>query len=256
MSKTKVNVRSFIIAPPKKVLLCADYSGQELRVLAHVAKEPTMIAAFLNNMDVHLSTANGFGELDIPDELLITTHPEHNAIKKKYKAERDNAKIVNFGIAYGKTKYGFAADWGWPVSKADAFIKKYFERFPKIKDAIDRCNTLVYEQKAIRNLTGRIRRFDHVDNRVLRQAFNFCIQSASADMVKKAAGDAYKLCLDNPQWGCKLVLSVHDELVYELYEEYIDEALPQIQYAMEHAIKLVIPTPVDINFGYNYSEAK
>jgi len=253
---TKVDIRSFIIAPKGKVLLAADYAGQELRVLAHVAQEPTMISAFLSNKDVHLATANEFYELSIPDECLITTHPEHDAIKTKFKEERNNAKVVNFGIAYGKTKYGFAADWGWTVPKAEQFIAKYFERFPQIKTAIDKCNELVKKQKAIRNLTGRIRRFDHVDDRVLRQAFNFCIQGASADMMKKAAGDTFYLCKKRPEWDCKFILSVHDELVYEVNDEYKDIALTEIRYTMEHAVELCVPMIVDINYGLNYSIAK
>jgi len=251
-----INVRSFIVAPKGKVLLCADYSGQELRVLAHVAKEPTMIQAFLNNQDVHLLLANSFYKLGIGDDDLITVNPNYNAIKKNFKTERDNIKTVNFGIAYGKTKYGFAADFGWPVNKAEKFVNTYFDRYPKIKDAIDKCNSLVRKQKAIRNLTGRIRRFDHVDNRVLRQAFNFCVQGPSADMMKKAAGDTHKLCKSRPEWDCKLILSVHDELVYEVDEEHVDIALAEIKYTMEHAIKLVVPMAVDISYGKNYSIAK
>jgi len=253
---TKVDVRSFIIAPKGKILLCGDYAGQELRVLAHVAQEPTMISAFLSNKDVHLATANGFYELGIPDECLITTHPEHDAIKTKFKEERNNAKVVNFGIAYGKTKYGFAADWGWSVPKAEQFIAKYFERFPQIKTAIDKCNELVKKQKAIRNLTGRIRRFDHVDDRVLRQAFNFLVQGAAADIGKLAAGNVYKLCLQHPEWDTKLVLSVHDEYVWEILEKYVDIAMPIIKQTIETSIKLRVPMVVDIGYGYNYSEAK
>jgi len=253
---TRVDVRSFIIAPDGKVLLCGDYAGQELRVLAHVAQEPTMVAAFLKNQDVHLLLANDFYDLGIPEEYITTTHPEYNSIISKFKPQRNDIKTVNFGLAYGKTKYGFAADFGWSVPKAEQFIAKYFERFPKIKIAIDKCNELVKKQKAIRNLMGRIRRFDHVDDRVLRQAFNFLVQGASADMVKKAAGDTYKLCQLHPKWDCKLVLSVHDELVYEVNDEYKDIALAEIKYTMEHAIELCVPMVVDINYGLNYSIAK
>jgi len=253
---TKVDVRSFIIAPEGKVLLCGDYAGQELRVLAHVAQEPTMIAAFLKNQDVHLLLANDFYDLGIPEEYITTTHPEYNSIISKFKPQRNDIKTVNFGLAYGKTKYGFAADFGWSVPKAEQFIAKYFERFPQIKTAIDKCNELVKKQKAIRNLTGRIRRFDHVDDKVLRQAFNFCIQGASADMMKKAAVDTFYLCQKHPEWDCKFILSVHDELVYEVNDEYKDIALTEIKYTMEHAVELCVPMIVDINYGLNYSIAK
>lgn len=256
----KVDIRSCIIAPEGRVLVAADFSGQELRVLSHVAREPTMIQAFLNNMDVHLATANKFYGLGIPEECLITTHPEHEAIKAKYKEERDSAKIVNFSISYGKTHHGFAKDWGWPLDKAEKFINDYFKQFPKIKEMIDKCHALVKQQKAIRSMTGRIRRFDFVDNRALRQAVNYIIQSPSADMMKKAAVDIRTLCLQRPEWGAKLVLSVHDELVYEVNEEHADIVIAEVKYAMEHCldgiVKLRVPPVADVKKGKTYADAK
>lgn len=252
----KIDLRSFFIAPKGKVLLAADYSGQEVRILAHITQDPTLIEAFAKNQDPHLAVANKFFDLGIPEKCLSTLHPEYEEYKTKYKKERYDSKTINFSIAYGKSAYGFAADWGVSVSEAEKFIDSYFERFPKIKAAIERCNELVYKQKAIRNIMGRIRRFDYVDNRVLRQSFNFLIQGAAADMVKKAAGDTYKLCQLHPEWDCKFILAVHDELVYEINDEYKDIALAEIKYTMEHAIELCVPMIVDINYGLNYSIAK
>lgn len=227
-----INIRSCFIASPGKVLICADYAGQELRVLAHVSKDPTMIKAFQENKDLHQAVADEFG------------------------VSRNEAKTVNFGIAYGKSYIGFAKDWNVPIAKAKQFINNYFKRFPAIKKAVDKCSKKTKEQKAIRNITGRIRRFEWVDDRALRQSFNFLIQSVSADMMKKAAGDVRQLCLQHPEWGCKLCLSVHDELVYEIKEEYVKEALPLIKETMEKAIELCIPVVVDIHFGRTYAEAK
>jgi DNA polymerase I len=252
----KVDIRSFIIAPPKKVLIVADYAGQEVRILAHITQDPTLLEAFAKNQDPHLAVANKFFDLGIPEECLCTLHPEYEEYRTKYKKERYDSKTINFSIAYGKTAYGFAADWNVSVAKAEKFIEDYFKRFPKIKDAINKCNRLTREQKAIRNLTGRIRRFDYIDNRAYRMAFNFCIQGAAADMMKKAAGDTYKLCQKYLDWDCKLIMSVHDELVYEIYKKYVDEALPIIKSTMENAVKLCIPMLVDIGYGDNYSQAK
>lgn len=251
-----VPVRQCFIAPPEKKLICADYAGQELRVLAHVSKDPTMIQAFKDKIDVHFLIANIFFDLKIPVEALVETHPDYKSYRKKFKAERDKIKAVNFGIAYGKSAYGFSKDWGIPEKEAKKFIDDYFKRFPKIKKAIAKCSYKTRQQKAIRNLTGRIRRFEWVDNAALRQSFNFLIQSASADMMKKAAGNVRQLCLEHSEWECLLVLTVHDELVWEINEQYVEEALPLIKEAMESAIELCIPVVVDINFGDNYQEAK
>lgn len=254
-----VPIRQCLIAPPGKVLLCADYSGQELRVLAHVSKDPTMIKAFENNIDVHLLIANIFFELNIPDEVLKTNHPDYESYRNKFKNERDKIKAVNFGLAYGKTSVGFAKDWNVPEQEAKKFIDDYFKRFPLIKKSMDICSQKTRQQKGIRNLTGRIRRFEYIDDKALRMAYNFLVQGPSADLMKKAASNVRNLCLQHNEWKCLLVLSVHDELVYEIKKEYVDEALPLIKYEMESAgnqIGLCLVMPVDINWGCNYAESK
>lgn len=251
-----VPVRQCFVPPKGKVLLCADYAGQELRVLAHVSKDPTMIQAFKDKIDVHFLIANIFFKLGIPIEALVETHPDYKSYRKKFKNERDKIKTVNFGIAYGKTEYGFAKDWNIPKAEAKAFIDDYFKRFPLIKEAISKCAFLVRQQKAIRNLTGRVRRFQWVDDRVLRQAFNFLIQSASADQMKKAAGDFRVVCLEHLEWECLFILTLHDELVYEVKKQYAEEAAKQLKYCMENTIKLSVPFIADVGIGLNYAEAK
>jgi DNA polymerase-1 len=251
-----VPVRECFVAPPGKVLLCADYAGQELRVLAHVSQDPTMIQAFENKIDVHLLIANIFFELGIPDEALVETHGDYKGYRKKFKSERDKIKSVNFGIAYGKTYIGFAKDWGVSEEEAKGFIDNYFKRFPLLKKTMNKCSRKTTQQKGIRNLTGRIRRFEWVDNRAKRQAFNFLIQGPSADMMKKAAADVRNIIFQHPEWDCILVLSVHDELIWELSEEYVEEAMPIIKKTMEDAIELCIPVVVDIGWAKNYQEAK
>lgn len=252
-----VPVRQCFIPAEGKVLICADYAGQELRVLGHVSKDPTMIDAFKNKIDVHFMIANIFFDLGIPPEALVETHKDYKKYRKKFKNERDKIKTVNFGIAYGKTAYGFAKDWNIPVPEAEKFIEGYFKRFPNIKKAISKCTFLVKQQKAIRNLTGRVRRFGRwVSHRQFRQAFNFLIQSASADMMKKAAGDFREVCLKHSVWKCLFVLTLHDELVYEVKKEYAEEIRVALKHAMENAIELCMPLVADVGIGNNYSEAK
>jgi len=251
-----IDIRSCIIAPPGRKLICADYSGQELRVLAHVSKDPDMIQAFKDKLDVHFMIANIFFDLGIPQEALLTTHPDFKMYRKKFKAERDKIKTVNFGLAYGKTAYGFSKDWNISQDEAQKFIDDYFNRFPKIKEAINKCTNELQHHKQVRTILGRIRRFDYVTHRAIRQAFNFLIQSPSADMMKAAAGNFRKIILQHPEWVCKLILSVHDELVYEVEEKYAEDIAKELKEVMEAAVTLDIPVIVDIGIGQNYAEAK
>jgi len=171
-----ISVRDMFVAPKGRKLICADYSGQELRILAVVSGDETMLNAFRNNQDLHLTTAKKFFNLPIPDEVLCVDHPQHEEVKEKYKEERTKSKTINFGIAYGKTAEGFARDWNISVEEAQEFIDKYFETFPKVKQAIKRATACIHRRKEIRNLAGRKRRFPgRIDARACRQAFNFLI---------------------------------------------------------------------------------
>ena len=249
-------LRQVIIPPKGYKLVCADYSGQELRVLAHVSHDPAMIQAFNDGKDVHLMIANVFFELGIPPEELVESHPNYKEHRKKFKAQRDQIKTVNFGLAYGKTAFGFSKDWNMPVEKAQAFIDSYFARFPKLKEAMDKCADELKAHKQVSTILGRVRRFKHITNRAIRQAFNHLIQSTSADLVKTAAANVRELCLQHSEWDCRLILSIHDELVWEIKEEYIETAIPLIKYQMEHSVQLAVPMLVDIAAGQTYAEAK
>jgi len=251
--------REVIIPAPGYILVVADYAGQELRVLAHVAQDKNMIDAFLKGKDLHLSTANNFYKLGIAEELLITTHPEYESTVKQFKKERTNAKIINFGIAYGKTAIGFAADFGVSRSEAESIVDAYFKGCPAVKQAIDNCSKTIKTRGYVVNLAGRRRRFDthqRHTGRARRQGFNFLIQGASADMIKIAMARVRKKLLEHPEWDAKLVLTVHDEMVIEGKEEYQYQIGELVKYEMEHAMKLSVPLVADITYGYSYGQAK
>jgi DNA polymerase-1 len=250
------SVRALLVAPKGRKFICADFSGQELRVLAQVSQDPTMIAAFKNNQDLHLTTAKMFFDLPIPDECLVTTHPKYDYYKDKYKEERDRSKTINFGISYGKTPIGFSKDWHVSEAEATEVVDGYFKKFPRVRRAIKNCKYFIQQHKYIPNLARRRRRFKKINNRACRQAFNFLIQGYSADMLKVAMARVRLLLLNMPHWDAKLVLTVHDEIVVEINEEYVAEAMPLIKNVMEHAIKLCVPLVVDISYGDNYAEAK
>jgi DNA polymerase-1 len=250
------NVRSLIIAPPGKVLIGGDYSGQELRVLADVTGDVTMIDAFFRKQDVHLALANGFMDLGIEESLLFESNPKFAEVKKKFKDQRDKCKTINFGIPYGKTAYGFANDWNVSEEEAQKTIDLYFGKFPRIQEAIGRTVALVRREGYIHNLFGRRRRFKYPSKRAFRQAFNFLIQGASADITKLGGIALRKLFLQHPEWEALIILQVHDEWVSEIKQEYVEVAMPLIKKALESCVHLCVPMVVELGCGDNYAECK
>ena len=260
-----LKVRECIIAPPGKSLICCDFAGQELRVLAIESQDKTMAEAFRKNQDLHLTTANQFFNLNIPDDVLLVNHPRHSEMKTKFKGERDKAKTIGFGLIYGKTANGFAKDWNVSKEEAQKFIDMYFEKFPSVKRRIDKCTEDLRRQGWVVNLSGRRRRFpdyqsapDKIKFRMERQAFNFLIQSFSADLMKWGALIAKSLTKIHFDWGCKLILTVHDEYVWEANERYAQQAAWWLKEAIEKTISAQLPIPlvIDVKTGENYSKAK
>ena len=253
-----IDFRGCVIAPEGKTLIVADYSGQELRVLAEVSQDKNMINAFLKDKDLHLATANKVFKLGIPEECLYRSHSDYLGYRKKYKNERHIGKNgINFPIVYGTTPYGRAKDLNISEKLAEEYINGFFELYPDIKKAIEKCGKILKFQHYVTTLAGRRRRFPgHLTAKNFRQAFNFLIQGYSADMIAIAAGKIRKLALSNPWCELKIILIVHDEIVMEVNEEYAETILYSIKYAMENAVKLSMPLIVDIGIGANYSEAK
>lgn len=250
------SIRSLLVAPPGYKLMAADYAGQELRVLAEVSRDLTMIESFILGKDLHLTMANKFFGLNIPEPLLYESNPKFSAIKDKFNSQRNRAKAINFGIAYGKTGRGFAEDWQISQEAAEEVVAQYFEAAPRVRDAIENCKRFLDSHGYVVNIAGRRRHLPVVNFRAYRQAFNFLIQGFSADLVKLAASNVYREILKHPAWDCRIVLQVHDELVYELKEEYISEALPIIKYQLEHVWVLSVPMVVDIKVADNYGGCK
>lgn len=264
-----VNVRSCFIAPVGKKIITCDYSGQEIRVLAQVTQDPTLLKALNDGADLHLSTANTFFNLGIPAECLMETHPEFEHYKKKFKDERSKAKTITFGLAYGKSGYGFAQDFNITEEEGNAILERYFNQFPRVKEAMDECNKALNNQDYVQQLFGRRRRFSKVGGKKYdgtecffhvkksyRQAFNFLIQSPSADMIRLASIATSKLIQEHPEWELKIIATVHDELCMECKEEYVEEASKLIKYAFEHVVNFDVPMLCEVNWGENYGNAK
>ena len=227
------NIRNLYIAEPGNVLIVADYSGQEVRIMAEESHDKTFKNALIKGLDLHQETADAVG------------------------VTRDKAKCIVFGTAYGKSSYGFSKDFQCSEVEAQAFIDKFLNKYPGLKRAIDKTRRQVYQYGFVRNMSGRKRRFPNfhkgskwAKERCYRQAFNFKIQSFGADMVKAAAA----LIINNK--NIKLVNIIHDEICMESPKDYVEVAIPFIKYCMMSAMPISIPLEVKISFAERYGNAK
>jgi DNA polymerase I len=239
-------IRQAIIASGKdSCLLSCDYSQIELRVLAHLCHDDTLIKAFKNNQDVHRLTAS-----------LIYNVPE-SEVKSQM---REVAKRVNFGIIYGQSAYGLSKDLGIPVNQAQDFIDAYFLRYPKVSEYIDLQIKKAQEEGFVTTLLGRRRYIPEINNKNMgirqfaqRQAVNTPIQGTASDLIKlamvKISGQIKDKGLE-----AKMILQIHDELVFELPIGELNILTGLVKKEMEQVMKLDVPIKVDIKKGANWLE--
>jgi len=228
-------------------LLTADYSQIELRVLAHLAKDPGLIDAFARGADVHTTTAAGvFGvdEADV-DEF-----------------QRRFAKVVNYGLAYGMEAYGLSQRLDIPTDQAREILDRYFESFPAVHDFMERTIAEARDRGYTTTLFGRRRQIAELasDNFRIRQmgermAQNAPVQGGAADIFKLAMIDV-DAALRRAELASRMILTVHDELVFEVPLDERDEMEPLVRSAMESVTELTVPLTVDVGFGPNWAEAK
>jgi DNA polymerase I len=234
-------VRQCFIADEGKKLLSLDYSQIELRVLAHISGDRNLIQAFADDLDIHQATAA---------EVFSTP------LKEVTKDQRRIAKAVNFGIAYGQGAFGLAETLGISRSESKEIIEKYFNRFSGIKEYIDTTIEQAHKNKYVETLFGRKRYIDELNSiNVMvkkfgeRAAINAPIQGTASDLVKLAMIDIAK------NIDLKLILQVHDELIFEGVEEEILKDLPKIKYKMENVAKLKVPLKVNHAIGNNWDQS-
>jgi len=239
-------IRQAFTAPEGKVLLSADYSQVELRVLAHLCGgEGGFARAFAEGRDVHRQTAA---------ELLGITPEEVT------KEQRSLAKAVNFGIIYGQSAFGLARTQGISRAEARSYIEAYRERFPEIERFKEETLAFAKEHGYVQTILGRRRPVDLQGGNFAqrsaaeRVAVNTPVQGSAADIIKKAmiAVDR-RLREDFP--GQKMLLQVHDELILEVEEKKIDEIAGMLRREMTEAVELLVPLVVDIGWGPNWDEA-
>ena len=240
-------IRKAFVPSADSIIMSSDYSQVELRILSHIANVESLIEAFKNNMDIHTKTASDIFDI------------EENDVTKE---QRRVAKAVNFGIIYGISSYGLSENLNIKPSEAAQFIKNYFEVYPGIKEYMDKTVKEAYQNGYVKTLMGRIRYIDELTNKnyMIRQAgeriaLNTPIQGTSADIIKKAMVDIYKE-FKAKNIKSKMIIQVHDELVFDMLKEEEKEATDIVKRCMENVIKLNVPLQVEIETGKDWYQAK
>ena len=238
---------AFVPSEPGWLFLSADYSQIELRLLAHLSGDPALVEAFRNDEDIHRVVAAQVFAVPLEE---VTSE------------QRRAAKAVNFGIVYGLTPYGLSRDIGVPVGEAAEFIKSYFERHPGVREFIDATVESAREKKYVETLRGRRRLIPDIDasdagrrNFAERAAVNTVVQGSAADMIKLAMIRIHSRMreADSP---ARLLLQIHDELLFETPPDAREELEALVVAEMEQAMPLDVPVRVNVAVGANWQEAK
>lgn len=238
-------IRKAFVPSEKSVILSSDYSQIELRILAHIAKVDTLVKAFKEGMDIHTKTAMDIFKVDIDS---VTEDM------------RRMAKAVNFGIIYGISSFGLAENLDIPMLESKEFIDNYLETYPKIKDYMDNIVKTAYDQGYVKTLLGRKRNIPELENKnyMIRQqgeriALNTPIQGTNADIIKKAMIEIHNFLKEN-NFQTKMILQVHDELVFDVYKDELEIIKTKVVEIMEKTYTLDVPLKVEVNVGENWYE--
>jgi DNA polymerase I len=239
-------IRQAFVAPQGYKLLAADYSQIELRIMAHLAKDEGLLHAFRNDLDVHRATAAEVFGVDLAE---VTTD------------QRRSAKAINFGLIYGMSAFGLAKQIGVDRKQSQAYIDRYFARYPGVLEYMERTRAQAAEQGFVETIFGRRLYLPEINakNPALRKgaertAINAPMQGTAADIIKKAM-----ITVDN--WltssglDAKVILQVHDELVLEVREDLVDQVRDEVRVHMSGAASLDVPLLVEVGVGNNWDEA-
>ncbi len=239
-------IRQAFVAPAGYKLLAADYSQVELRIMAHLSGDERLLAAFDSGLDIHRATAaEVFGTT--PEE--VTTD------------QRRSAKAINFGLIYGMSAFGLARQLGIEREAAQDYVDRYFARYPGVRSFMEQTRTQAREKGYVETVLGRRLYLPEINSRNVqrrqyaeRTAINAPMQGTAADIIKRAM-----LQLDHWLGGsgldARMIMQVHDELVFECKQEAVEEAVGMIRVLMSSAAELVVPLVVDVGVGDNWDEA-
>lgn len=246
-NKLGERLRKAFLADKGYLFISADYSQIELRLLAHLSRDTNLKDAFLRGEDIHTQTA-----AEIFQVLPLQVTPQM----------RRKAKIVNFGILYGISPYGLSRDMGISQKEAEEYIQRYFERYPKVKEYIDRILEEARKQRYVTTLMGRKRPLPEilVSNRKRREfaertAINSPIQGGAADLIKLSMVNLHRR-LRKENWHAYIILQIHDELLLEVSENQIEMVRKIVKQEMEQVMKLSVPLIVNTKIGKNWGEMK
>jgi len=245
-SKEGRKIRQAFIAPEGRKIVAADYSQIELRIMAHLSADEGLLKAFTDGEDVHRATAaEVFG---------VAPERVTNDLRR-------SAKAINFGLIYGMSSFGLGQQLGLSRNQAQSYIDLYFARYPGVKNYMDRIREQAREQGYVETIFGRRLYLPEINSRnaarrqyAERTAINAPMQGTAADIIKRAmlAVDRW-LYLENPD--AKMIMQVHDELVFEIAQDQVDECAAKIRSIMCAAVELQVPLIVDIGIGNNWDEA-
>ena len=240
-------IRQAFIPSSDSIIVSSDYSQIELRVFAHMSGATNMIEAFKNDLDIHTKTASDIF---------------HVPITEVDKGMRRSAKAVNFGIIYGISSFGLSEDLGINVYEAKDFIDNYLATFPGIKEYMDQQVADAYKNGYVKTLFNRKRIIDELKNKNYlirssgeRMAMNTPIQGTAADILKMAMIKLQQK-IDEMNLNTKMLVQVHDELVFDVPNNEVEIIIPVIKDTMENIYKMNVPLKVDIEYGKNWYEAK
>ena len=227
-------------------IMAADYSQIELRIIASLCEEQNMINAFKNNEDIHASTASAV--FNVP-------------INQVTKEQRSNAKVVNFGIIYGVSAFGLSNQTSLNRKESKELIEKYYEKYPKLKQYINNQISFARENGYVETLLGRRRYLRDINSRnsfvrsaAERNAINAPVQGSAADIIKIAMINIEKKLRDDG-YNSKMLLQVHDELVFDVFKPELNDIINLVKNQMEKAYEIKVPLTVDVNYGSNWLEA-
>lgn len=239
-------IRQAFIAPKESVIVAADYSQIELRIMAHLSRDQGLLSAFAEGKDIHRATAAEVFGL---------------ALDKVSNEQRRSAKAINFGLIYGMSAFGLARQLSVGRTEAQRYMNLYFERYPGVLEYMERTRKQAEESGYVSTLDGRRLYLPDIHSRngarkkaAERAAINAPMQGTAADIIKRAMIDI-DAWLQKDKPPVRMIMQVHDELVFEVRRDAVDNVIPKIKSLMENCFDLDVPLRVDVGMGENWDQA-
>ncbi|MDF1758413.1 MAG: DNA polymerase I [Legionellaceae bacterium] len=240
-------IRKAFIAPAEHVLLTADYSQIELRIMAHLSQDKTLLTAFANGLDIHAATASEIFEVNLED---VSTE------------QRRRSKAINFGLIYGMSAFGLSKQLHIERKDAQSYIDRYFDKYPGVLTYMDETRKMAHELEYVETLFGRRLYLPEINARNMmrqkgaeRAAINAPLQGTAADIIKKAMLSVANWHNKSEDPKSTMIMQVHDELVFEVEKTAIDFVQDKIKQLMENVVELDVPLTVTMGVGNNWDEA-